>query len=151
MTRGACDVKVAEIRGWSWSATPFSLPSKFSLSLSIITAQFRYFLSDSRACRRTVNVHLVKLAPRGLKSERRILPSRSPSAFRSSFTRLRSLFAVRALLSSTKSSSPPSLPPSPRPFRVAAKAISGDSWGDYCGAAKRERRSRPPPPPLKST
>lgn len=29
-----------------------------------------------------------------------------------------------------------------RPSHVTAAAISGDSWEDYCGAARRERRSR---------
>lgn len=64
VTRGACDMKVAEIRGWSWSTTPFSLSSKFSLYyyrlVSLLFIGFTYTLLDRQCASREIDVPWIK-------------------------------------------------------------------------------------------
>jgi len=81
VTRGACDGKSRRYEVGHDSRPTFSFYLQSYSSLSIITAQFRCFLSDAIRTAWTVASMrmdcLVKLASRGLKSERRILSGRA--------------------------------------------------------------------------
>jgi len=133
------------------SRPTFSFYLQSYSSLSIITAQFRYFFIGLHAIRTVASMRLdclVKLASRGLKSERRIPSGRAVhllffaiqalhafvrfSQFALFSHRRKALFFLSLSLFLSRLS------------YAGAKAISGDSWEDYCGAARRERRSRPP-------
>lgn len=143
VTRGACDGNTR----WDMIHDPFSLPSKLQsalyyyspVSLLFIGLAYASFGSSMRAGHPEIGVSWIK--------KRKAKPAEpSPSTFCFSLKLYTPSFAFRSSRPSRQRKAP--LLPSPlslsRPSRVAAKAISGDSWEDYCGAARRERQSRPP-------